>query len=93
MPAFEMYLRNDIDEAELARRKSSARVTAMAEDAALDELNRAYKEYSAAVMAEDAAVAAREAAAVVLMDALRPLEMQQLGHSKRVKTEGASSGT
>ena len=78
-PAFDEYMADRIDAAELDRRKAAAREKATAEHAPLTELERASAEYTEAVSARTKAEAAEDAAEAKLEAVLRGLEG---GHAK-----------
>ena len=76
-PAFEQYMADQFDAAELDRRKAEARGKATAEHAPLTELDRASAEYMEAVLARTKAEAAEDAAEARLEVTLRELEQEQ----------------
>ena len=87
-PAFDEYMADRIDAAELDRRKAAAREQATAEHAPLTELERASAEYTEAVSARTKAEAAlatseaaEDAAEAKLEAVLRGLERGQPGPS------------
>ena len=80
-PAFEQFAADQIDGAELDRRKAAAREQATAEHAQLTELERASAEYTEAVSARTKAEAAEDAAEAKLEAVLRELERGQPGPS------------
>ena len=94
-PAFDEYMADRIDAAELDRRKAAAREKATAEHAPLTELERASAEYTGAVSARTKAEAAlatseaaEDAAEAQLEAVLRELERGQPGPSGvKVKAE------
>jgi len=85
-PAFEQWMADQIDDAELDRRKAEARAKATAEHAPLTELESASSGYMEAVSARTKAEAAEDAAEAKLEAVLRALERGQPG-SSGVKAE------
>jgi hypothetical protein len=87
-PAVDQWVAEEIDAAELDRRKAEAREKATAEHAPLTELERASAEYTGAVSARTKAEAAEDAAEAQLEAVLRELERGQPGPSGvKVKAE------
>ena len=87
-PAVDQWVAEEIDAAELDRRKAEAREKATAEHAPLTELERASAEYTEAVSARTKAEAAEDAAEAKLEAVLRGLERGQPGPSGvKVKAE------
>ena len=80
-PAIDQWVAEEIDAAELDRRKAEAREQATAEHAQLTELERASAEYTEAVSARTKAEAAEDAAEAKLEAVLRGLERGQPGPS------------
>ena len=80
-PAVDQWVAEEIDAAELDRRKAEAREKATAEHAPLTELERASAEYTEAVSARTKAEAAEDAAEAKLEAVLRGLERGQPGPS------------
>ena len=85
-PAIEQWMADQIDSAELDRRKAEARAKATAEHAPLTELESASSGYMEAVSARTKAEAAEDAAEAKLEAVLRALERGQPG-SSGVKAE------
>ena len=86
--AFDEYMADRIDAAELDRLKTEARVKATREHAPLTELERASAEYTEAVSARTKAEAAGDAAEAKLEAVLRELERGQPGPAGvKVKAE------
>ena len=77
--AFEQYVADQIDAAELDRRKAAAREKATAEHAPLTELERASAAYTAAVEARREMEAAEDAAEATLEAVLREVEQGSPG--------------
>ena len=86
-PAVDQWVAEEIDAAELDRRKAEAREKATAEHAPLTELERASAEYTEAVSARTKAEAAEDAAEAKLEAVLRGLERGQPGPSGVNKAE------
>jgi len=78
-PAFEQYMADQFDAAELDKRKAEARVKATAEHAPLTELDRASAAYTAAVEARREMEAAEDAAEATLEAVLREVEQGSPG--------------
>ena len=78
-PAFEQYMADQFDAAELDKRKAEARVKATAEHAPLAELDRASAAYTAAVEARREMEAAEDAAEATLEAVLREVEQGSPG--------------
>ena len=78
-PAFEQYMADQFDAAELDKRKAEARTKATAEHAPLTELERASAAYTAAVEARREMEAAEDAAEATLEAVLREVEQGSPG--------------
>ena len=78
-PAFEQYMADQFDAAELDKRKAEARTKATAEHAPLTELDRASAAYTAAVEARREMEAAEDAAEATLEAVLREVEQGSPG--------------
>ena len=88
-PAVDQWVAEEIDAAELDRRKAEAREKATAEHVPLTELERASAEYTEAVSARTKAEAAEDAAEAKLEAVLRGLECGSPGpRASRPSREG-----
>ena len=88
-PSIDAFMNDDIDAAELERRKATARKQALAEHEPLVRLEDAYAAYNASVEARTAAEKAEDAAKARLECALRVLEPQS---SRLAAVEKAAGG-